>query len=463
MSSARTLRLTGQGPLQLFDADSSNKLTFKAPASIPNDYTIVMPSAIAAGYLKFDGAGNASIDAGTSSSVTLDASYHTGQTVQVDINNTPLKVQAGASYTGTVFAVEQAGAGTASTISVLAGAANNPGLKITMDASVNAAAIEITQGNGVDAIVALGADIRCEQLITNGAAGTLSMDNTHQIRFRDSGGVTYRTAMTLDASNVLKIGTEAGGSGVWPVVIRTGGTELFRVGAGLADCTGFLNLIAPHSINGFTDLSFKSGVAGDAMSASNRIAILRSSATQISPTLKSDLSLYINTGNTLSRTLYIDNQGRVAMGVGAGTTPTASLYVLTDGSYKGALFQKQAGDTNVCVGVVQNANAIGLEVDKVGSGAGTALLISNSGTGLDIEGTASTWSVSKTGAAIFSTTTIGGSAILGSRSTDPNGVVTAAWGSIYFHSQPVSGQFIGWSCVSNPSGSVWKAFGGIAL
>lgn len=53
--------------------------------------------------------------------------------------------------------------------------AGNPCLKCTQPAPVNAACVELSQGDGEDAIVALGADIRAEQFIADGSAPHIAL------------------------------------------------------------------------------------------------------------------------------------------------------------------------------------------------------------------------------------------------------------------------------------------------
>jgi len=71
------------------------------------------------------------------------------------------------------------------------------------------------------------------------------------------------------------------------------------------------------------------------------------------------------------------------------------LNIHQDGA--GIAFRVNQDGNSPSVAFVQNANQIGLEIDKVGAGAGSALYISNSGTGYDVEGTSSTWYVTKAG------------------------------------------------------------------
>lgn len=88
-------------------------------------------------------------------------------------------------------------------------------------------------------------------------------------------------------------------------------------------------------------------------------------------------------GNTLDAAY---DQG----GAGAGRTITADTgAVQVDGSVQ------------LAVDINQAENFGCLELDKNGTGAGIVLKINNAGTGLDIEGEGATWSVNKSGDAIF--------------------------------------------------------------
>ena len=140
------------------------------------------------------------------------------------------------------------------------------------------------------------------------------------------------------------------------------------------------------------------------------------------------LAISPGTGRSMTITSASDLVGGLltVQGNGGGATLTvynasgkagAPLYVKNEGTSDGIYVENSAsgarGTTVVNAGtgtgllVDQNSNAIALQLDAAAASSNPVLDFVNAGSGVDIDGTGSTWSVSKTGAGTFASIVTG--------------------------------------------------------
>lgn len=124
----------------------------------------------------------------------------------------------------------------------------------------------------------------------------------------------------------------------------------------------------------------------------------------VTPTTTSgERLLYVNSSNQL---IFDDGSSTTVVGAsGSGGTPTWETIFTAD-----ATFTITADTTFTIAGNRSTATDV-LTITNVAGGSGSAIQITNSGTGNDIDGTSNTWSVSAAGAASFLTLTLTGSTI----------------------------------------------------
>ncbi len=463
MGNARRLKLTTQGLLDLFDSDDSNKVSLRAPAAVLSDFTFTLPSAPSVGYLKSDISGNLTLDVGTSSAVTLDQVYDAGHVATVDVSE--FRLNGDVAYVGTVFNVNQAGNGTAALIDQVG---NNPGLKI--QAHGTSAALEIVQDNGLDAIYVPGGDIRGKQLIAVGSGASIAIDNDRPVKWKDSGG-TYREILRLNSSNQLRTGIA---SQAYPLIFQTGAsyhafeisaTETMRISASLVDTPGALAVRTTEVLNNTASLWTTAGAAGVAPAADNFLAELRAKVAQATPsTLKGSLALYLNNGDVAKEIAYFDPAGLIQIGqFDALDAVMLDVYGATNAAVK---CEHAVGDSHACLEIFQHANfeAVLIQVDAASTTA--TIDIVNNGSGKDIDGHASNWSVTRLGEATFAKVIDGGAFVFATRNwtigASPVGTAGTK-GDITWNNDPDPSEKIGWVCTTTGGAgvAVWKAFGAI--
>ena len=94
MGARRILKVTNQGQIEFYEDSGSgtNKVAIKAAATMAADLTWILPAADSVGFLKNDGVGNLTWNAG---SATLDTAYQGGNSINITGGN-PVIIQANA-------------------------------------------------------------------------------------------------------------------------------------------------------------------------------------------------------------------------------------------------------------------------------------------------------------------------------------------------------------------------------
>lgn len=106
MGARRRVRVTNQGQVEFFEdlASGQNRAALKAPATLAADYDMTLPAANAAGFLRNDGAGALSWNAGGATS--LQEAYTGGRTINTTPGPVELQGTGGLDITADMWADE---------------------------------------------------------------------------------------------------------------------------------------------------------------------------------------------------------------------------------------------------------------------------------------------------------------------------------------------------------------------
>lgn len=438
----RVLKLNDQGELWFYEeqANGTNKIVLKSPASLAGDVTWTFPSAdgTSGQFLQTNGSGTLQW---ASAAASLQAAYDGGKSIT--FTSTPMTWSSSnnanmleATKTGTgagrmivlendgtdeALLINQDGAGAALGIiqdgnaSSVVITQNTSNACIALHATMNSAALQITQDDGEDAISTDG-DVRCKQAIST---TNCVLYNDAGLQFGESGHTDsgpFYDALTLSAANALFLGNAARD---WPLNLRTGATQSMT-----------------FSTNSTTRLTINSaGTISSTQAGNSALMSLNKTGTGAGTALLVDndgtgigLSVVqdgaenaIRVAQNAAATAIAVTQATNARGMSIAKTGTGgnpALDIDNDGTGRGILLTQDGA--GVAMDIDQNGDAIALRVDKA-TGSDPVIDIINAGTGPDVDGTSSTWAVTKAGNGKFAAMTY----TPGSNLTIATGAITA--------------------------------------